>query len=76
VGNKLYIIGGTDGKKLYNDVFVFDIDAKAWSQCQTTGGIPQVSGASSYVHDGKVVFFGGDTYNGLSNLCFALDTGL
>ena len=75
IDDKLYVIGGTDGKRLFNDVHILDLTNNVWSSPQTIGGIPGVSGASSFVHDRKIIFFGGETSNGVSDICFAFQPG-
>ena len=44
MGRKLYMFGGYDGTKCFNDVDVLDLETMTWIQPRVSGRLPQVSG--------------------------------
>lgn len=74
VGDKLFIFGGTDGKQLLNDVYVFDTTTCVWTRPEVLGGIaPRIHSAFD-VYEHLVVFFGGQGSSGDLGDTVAFDT--
>ncbi len=64
ISRKLYMFGGYDGQKCYNDIEVFDTDSKSWSKPNVSGKIPLARNAHSITVVGKNLFlFGGHSGN-------------
>ena len=60
VGRKLYLFGGYDGSRCFNDMDVFDLDTLRWSQTSVSGSIPLARNAHSVTTIGrKLLLFGG-----------------
>ena len=45
VGRKLYMFGGYDGDKCFNDIDILDLDTMTWIQPQVSGMIPMARNA-------------------------------
>ncbi|CEL93311.1 unnamed protein product [Vitrella brassicaformis CCMP3155] len=64
VGRKLYMFGGYDGTKCFNDMDVLDLDTMTWIQPNLTGTIPQARNAHTMtVITTKLYLFGGHSGN-------------
>lgn len=63
IGTKLYIFGGMDTDRAYDDLFVFDTITNSWSCPVTTGSKPSprcahaatVVGTKIYIHGGTIL---------------------
>ncbi|KAJ5198800.1 uncharacterized protein N7498_007917 [Penicillium cinerascens] len=66
LGDKLYLFGGTNGVKWFNDVWSYDPRANAWTEVDCVGFIPtpREGHAAALVNDVMYVF-GGRTDEGL-----------
>ncbi|KAI9264745.1 hypothetical protein BY458DRAFT_513843 [Sporodiniella umbellata] len=64
--NRLYIFGGVDANRLYNDVWYFDLTSQVWNQVKAVGYIPppRESCAAALVND-TIYIFGGRGPNGV-----------
>ncbi|ORX48867.1 hypothetical protein DM01DRAFT_1114713 [Hesseltinella vesiculosa] len=38
--NRMYVFGGSDGERMYNDIWAFDFQTRSWSQIPAAGFIP------------------------------------
>eukprot|EP00744_Colponema_vietnamica_P003773 GILI01005726.1.p1 GENE.GILI01005726.1~~GILI01005726.1.p1 ORF type:complete len:497 (+),score=112.38 GILI01005726.1:197-1687(+) len=64
VGRKLYMFGGYDGAKCFNDVDVLDLDTMTWIQPRPQGTLPQARNAHTITVVGtKLYLFGGHSGN-------------
>ncbi|RKP33878.1 hypothetical protein BJ085DRAFT_39687 [Dimargaris cristalligena] len=62
--NKLYIFGGCDSERFFNDLWVFDLVEKTWSILKPQGEIPPPRAShSSFIIDGYMVILGGQQNN-------------
>ncbi|KAH8739891.1 hypothetical protein FG386_001708 [Cryptosporidium ryanae] len=62
IENKIYLFGGYDGTRCYNDLWVYDMDNKIWSEIEITERIPKPrNGHSSITCNKGVLIFGGHT---------------
>ncbi|KAH7318029.1 hypothetical protein B0J17DRAFT_527685, partial [Rhizoctonia solani] len=63
--SKLYIeFGGHDGETVFNDVWCFDMNARAWAKLTCTGCTPPSCTAHAVVLVGGVIYmFGGEDQN-------------
>jgi hypothetical protein len=39
-GTRMFIFGGWNGKKYYNDLYYLDLEGMAWTICETSGPAP------------------------------------
>ncbi|CAG8591359.1 13372_t:CDS:10 [Funneliformis caledonium] len=62
---KIYIFGGTDGEKCYNDTWCYDINTREWTEitCNNVIPVPRESHGSALVND-VLFIFGGRTKEG------------
>jgi N-acetylneuraminic acid mutarotase len=64
VDRKLYMFGGYDGTKCYNEVEIFDTDSKTWSTPKVNGKSPLARNAHTITIVNKDLFlFGGHSGN-------------
>lgn len=64
VGRKLYMFGGYDGDKCFNDIDILDMDTMTWIQPQVSGMIPMARNAHTMtVLGNKLYLFGGHSGN-------------
>jgi len=64
LGRKLYMFGGYDGSKCFNDLDVLDLDTMTWIQPRVSGQLPQARNAQTVTVVGKRLFlFGGHSGN-------------
>lgn len=64
INRQLYMFGGYDGQKCYNDIEIFDTDNKTWSKPIVSGKVPLARNAHSITVVGKNLFlFGGHSGN-------------
>lgn len=49
VNDKLYLFGGYDGQKCFNDIDVFDLDTFSWIQPKVSGTEPQVRRQTKFI---------------------------
>jgi len=75
VGRKIYVFCGTDGKSLFNDMWIFDLDKNAWSKAAVRGSITARSNPGVAVFDKKIFVYGGSGPSGLLGDQFVFDTG-
>ncbi|KAK6589258.1 hypothetical protein RS030_213317 [Cryptosporidium xiaoi] len=62
LNHKIYLFGGYDGNKCYNDLWVYDIDNKSWSEIEMIERIPKSRNGHSTITCSKgVLIFGGHT---------------
>jgi len=58
--------GGTDGRRRYNDTWLFDISTRKWTELQCTGSIPSPRSALAAVLNDDIMYvyggFSGTTY--------------
>ena len=61
IGSKLYVFGGGDDSRVYNDLYVLDTETMAWSRPVIKGTAPVArwGHTGTYVGDSKIVIFGG-----------------
>ncbi|CAG8467822.1 7439_t:CDS:2 [Funneliformis mosseae] len=73
--DKIYIFGGSDGEKYYNDTWCYDIKENTWTELSCTGYIPAPRELHSATIINDVIYsFGGRTKEGnvikeLGDLC-------
>ncbi|RIA83176.1 hypothetical protein C1645_834209 [Glomus cerebriforme] len=61
---KIYIFGGIDENKCYNDVWCYDARANTWTELSCTGFIPHARyNHGSTIVDDVIYVFGGRTYD-------------
>ena len=66
-GDSIYVFGGGDNKKLFNDVWALDFSRKIWSPVNTTGTAPSPRwGHTATLVDSRLFIFGG--HDGASRL--------
>ena len=53
VGRKLYMFGGYDGEKCFNDIDILDLDTMTWISPQVSGTIPMARNAHTMTVLGK-----------------------
>jgi N-acetylneuraminic acid mutarotase len=60
------VFGGTDGKRFFNDMYVFDTVSWHWSKLNTTGTIPEPRAFHSAFPgwDEDILIFGGKNESG------------
>jgi len=76
VNNKLYVIGGGDDTRVYNDVYILDIATNTWSRPDMKGDIPSARwGHTVEVYERSLVLFGGHDGKSMLNDLYLLDTG-
>lgn len=64
LGRKLYMYGGYDGAKCFNDIDVLDLDTMTWIQPNVSGALPQARNAHTMTVVGaKIILFGGHSGN-------------
>jgi N-acetylneuraminic acid mutarotase len=64
VGRKLYMFGGYDGDKCFNDVDILDLDTMTWISPTVSGNIPMARNAHTMTVLGtKLYLFGGHSGN-------------
>ena len=64
VGRKLYMFGGYDGEKCFNDVEILDLDTMTWIQPSVSGQVPMARNAHTMtVLGAKLYLFGGHSGN-------------
>lgn len=64
VGKKLYMFGGYDGERCFNDMDVLDLDTMTWIQPSVSGQIPMARNAHTMTVVGtKLFLFGGHSGN-------------
>lgn len=64
LGRKLYMFGGYDGTKCFNDVDVLDLETMTWIQPRVSGRLPQARNAHTMTVVGqRLVLFGGHSGN-------------
>lgn len=75
VGNLMYVFGGNDGNRLFNDLHVFNIDTWQWSSPMTSGDTPppRAGHTATVVADDFMLVFGGGTVDGPSNDLYKLN---
>ncbi|NJL34691.1 MAG: hypothetical protein HC893_13605 [Chloroflexaceae bacterium] len=59
----MYLLGGTDGETIHDEVYVFDPDSESWSQ-ETTLPTPRAYGGAAVI-EGKIYVVGGENDEGL-----------
>lgn len=67
--NKILVFGGYGNEvPLYNDTWVYDLTTNEWTQlfCDTSP-TPRSSPAMAQISEGKVLLFGGDSYNAIGD---------
>lgn len=75
VGKKLFMIGGYDGNKCYNDVDIYDIEKKYWTSVEGKGSVPSARNAHTVTTvEKKLYLFGGHSGNKHLSDLFILDT--
>tara|TARA_R110002050_G_scaffold139497_1_gene264088 strand:- start:325 stop:1734 length:1410 start_codon:yes stop_codon:yes gene_type:complete len=62
----MYVFGGTDGKKVFNDMYVLDTKTWEWSELATSNAVSPRHSATSAVHDNFMLVYGGETPSGLA----------
>ncbi|KAI8375222.1 hypothetical protein BD560DRAFT_393085 [Blakeslea trispora] len=70
--NKLYIFGGTNTNRLFNDIWYLDLSTLRWHLIEAVGHIPSPrEGCSAALVDDTIYIFGGKGVNGtiLGDLC-------
>ncbi|CEP17636.1 hypothetical protein [Parasitella parasitica] len=70
--NKLYIFGGTDGQRLFNDIWSFDLYTQLWLKIEADGYLPTGrESCASAMADDVIYIIGGKSENGieLNDLC-------
>ncbi|GBC06482.1 hypothetical protein RclHR1_06870013 [Rhizophagus clarus] len=62
---RIYIFGGTDGEKCFNDIWYYDIETREWVEliCDTFAPIPRESHGAALAND-VIYIFGGRTRDG------------
>jgi N-acetylneuraminic acid mutarotase len=64
VSRKLYMFGGYDGDKCFNDIEILDLDTVTWIQPQVSGLVPMARNAHTMTVLGtKLYLFGGHSGN-------------
>ena len=64
VGRKLYMFGGYDGEKCFNDIDILDLDTMTWISPPVSGTIPMARNAHTMTVLGtKLYLFGGHSGN-------------
>ncbi|EEA05890.1 kelch motif family protein [Cryptosporidium muris RN66] len=77
VFNKLYLFGGYNGSHCFNDLWMFDLVTKRWSEIILEGKIPfGRNGHCTVSNSRNIIFFGGHSGKSSVNevLCFNLST--
>nr|CAG4708822.1 unnamed protein product [Naegleria fowleri] len=73
-GTKIYVFGGTDGSKYYNDLVVIDTETNTWVREKTNGPRPQPRyGHSCVLYNNSLYVFGGGNDQSLFNDLYSLD---
>ena len=85
-GTKMFVFGGWNGEKFFNDVFILDLEIMAWSKPQTTGPAPSprkghcsiLIGTNLVIHGGfnfqdDVVSRAGKNYGSALQSCYLND---
>lgn len=72
--HKLYYgsFGGTNGNRLFNDIWSFDLKSGVWTRIEAAGFIPVArEGCASAMVDDAIYILGGKSENGveLNDLC-------
>ncbi|KAI8060069.1 hypothetical protein BC940DRAFT_337901 [Gongronella butleri] len=70
--NRMYIFGGSDGERMYNDIWMFDFHSRTWSQIPAAGFIPSAreNCGVALVDDAMYIIGGRDSeFQELSDLC-------
>ncbi|CAJ0758109.1 13112_t:CDS:10 [Entrophospora sp. SA101] len=61
--NKIYIFGGMDGSKCYNDTWCFDLQTNQWAELAYNGYVPYPRhGCGSTIIEDTIYLFGGKTF--------------
>ncbi|CCH46472.1 Kelch repeat-containing protein 1 [Wickerhamomyces ciferrii] len=71
--NKLWIFGGSNGKKLNNEIWCFDPELERWDQIKTLGQLPKpVEEHASVIYKDLLIIYGGKDSQGeaVSDLFF------
>jgi N-acetylneuraminic acid mutarotase len=76
IGKQMFVFCGTDGKAIFNDVYVLDVDSLVWSKPDVLGSIPARMNAAVCVYDKKIFVHGGSGASGLLGDLYVFDTGL
>jgi Uncharacterized protein conserved in bacteria len=64
-GNQLILFGGHNGSKHLNDLWIFDIQEKIWTEIKTNGPPPKgLRGHTTNIIGNKLFVFGG--YDGMN----------
>ncbi|RIA92193.1 hypothetical protein C1645_820989 [Glomus cerebriforme] len=64
--DKLYVFGGTDGEKYYNDTWYYDIQTNTWGELSCIGYIPSPrKNHGAAIIDDIIYIFGGKGQDGL-----------
>ncbi len=77
-GNKLYLIGGTDGKHALTDAYVVEFSDGSYFMSEkidtpVPGGAPPTIGAAGAALNGKIYMFGGRSDLGTTNSVISYD---
>ncbi|ORY03185.1 hypothetical protein K493DRAFT_384104 [Basidiobolus meristosporus CBS 931.73] len=62
--NQIYIFGGNDVEKLFDDLWCYDATSNIWSQIMTEGGPSKRTGHSACTHNDLMYIFGGKDDSG------------
>ncbi|ODV83971.1 hypothetical protein CANARDRAFT_8965 [[Candida] arabinofermentans NRRL YB-2248] len=64
--DKLYVYGGTDGKKIYSDLLCFEAATETWTKCVLNGAFlpPPLEDHSSALYQNLLFIYGGKSLDG------------
>ena len=72
----MYIFGGTDGRKYYNQIYALNLETWEWTLLETSNRIAPRERAASNTYMEKIMVFGGQNSNGvLHDGLFMFDVG-
>ena len=60
----MYVFGGSDGKKFFNEIYALNIKTWEWSEIQPSNAIAPRAGATSAVYKDQFLVFGGEGGSG------------
>lgn len=75
VGTRVYVFGGNDGTRLFNDLHILEVETMGWSKPKVRGmpPSPRAGHGAALVGDHELYIFGGGTAQGPSNSLHILD---